>query len=180
MKKITPVLIALLLCGILALQILALTGILPHLANNKVCPVDAISMQSGKAVIDAERCIGCQRCVLGIKLPISAPVPVPDTLEAVVPNPPPVPAAVPEQPKQQVTTEVAVKETPPPAKKSHKVDPSVCIGCQLCVQPCPVNAISIVDGKAVIDPEKCINCGICVKGDGLEFNGCPVSAISFK
>ncbi len=53
----------------------------------------------------------------------------------------------------------------------HKVDPDKCIGCTLCVQKCPVKAITMVDGKAIIDREKCIQCGLCVKA-------CPVAAIS--
>jgi len=50
------------------------------------------------------------------------------------------------------------------------VDPSVCIGCGLCVSVCPVSAISLVEGKAVIDPAKCIACGLCA-------STCPVTAI---
>jgi len=41
-----------------------------------------------------------------------------------------------------------------------------------------VGAITMVDEKAVIDPEKCINCGFCKNGDGQDFAGCPVGAIS--
>ena len=54
--------------------------------------------------------------------------------------------------------------------KTHKVIAEKCVGCTLCVQSCPVKAISMVDKKAVIDPAKCVNCGIC---EGK----CPVKAI---
>lgn len=37
-----------------------------------------------------------------------------------------------------------------------------CVGCGDCVKTCPVDAIELVNGKAVIDNEKCINCNICV------------------
>ncbi|GAB1467505.1 hypothetical protein MASR2M64_01760 [Candidatus Cloacimonadota bacterium] len=57
-----------------------------------------------------------------------------------------------------------------------KVIPAECIGCKLCVAPCPVGAITMVNGKAQIDPAKCVSCGICIDGNG-KFKGCPVRAI---
>ena len=44
-----------------------------------------------------------------------------------------------------------------------KVDRDKCIGCEACTMVCPVGAISMVDGKAMIDPEQCISCGACVE-----------------
>ncbi|MFO7896332.1 MAG: 4Fe-4S binding protein [Candidatus Cloacimonadales bacterium] len=60
---------------------------------------------------------------------------------------------------------------------SHVVDPDKCIACRLCLAVCPVDAISMLRGKAVIDTEKCINCGFCLEGNE-DFLGCPTSAIS--
>lgn len=37
-----------------------------------------------------------------------------------------------------------------------------CIGCGRCVRICPVQAMQIRDGKAVIDPQTCSRCGRCV------------------
>lgn len=37
-----------------------------------------------------------------------------------------------------------------------------CVGCGDCLEVCPVDAIELVNGKAVIDNDKCINCNICV------------------
>jgi Fe-S-cluster-containing hydrogenase component 2 len=51
------------------------------------------------------------------------------------------------------------------------VDKDVCVGCEACVSVCPVEAISMIDGKAEVDPEKCIECGSCVPV-------CPVEAIT--
>jgi len=44
-----------------------------------------------------------------------------------------------------------------------KVDTPKCVGCGDCMSVCPVNAITIIDGKAVIDTDKCIKCEICIK-----------------
>lgn len=38
-----------------------------------------------------------------------------------------------------------------------------CLGYGDCAAVCPQNAISPVDGVAVVDKEKCIGCGMCVK-----------------
>ena len=57
------------------------------------------------------------------------------------------------------------------------VDPKKCIGCKLCVPQCPVGAIEMVNGKAVIDTVRCVECGICYQGSG-KWKGCPVKAIS--
>jgi ferredoxin len=51
------------------------------------------------------------------------------------------------------------------------VDRDTCIGCEACVGVCPVEAISMAEGKAQVDPDTCIECGACV-------STCPVSAIS--
>lgn len=48
-----------------------------------------------------------------------------------------------------------------------------CIGCGICVQACPVDALDLVDGIAVVDMEKCIKCGKCVRV-------CPTSAIELE
>ena len=41
------------------------------------------------------------------------------------------------------------------------IDKNQCVGCGVCIKICPVNAITMVDNKAVIDQEKCIHCGKC-------------------
>ena len=54
-----------------------------------------------------------------------------------------------------------------------KVDKEKCTGCESCVQECPSEAITMVDGKAEIDLQLCIDCGVCV-------NACPIEAISME
>jgi len=49
----------------------------------------------------------------------------------------------------------------------------LCDGCEACVPVCPVNAISMSEGKAKIDPFQCTGCGACIPV-------CPKEAIDFK
>jgi ferredoxin len=53
------------------------------------------------------------------------------------------------------------------------VDQQLCTGSGRCVKACPVEAISLQDGKAVIDHEKCDLDGICIPA-------CPNDAISLE
>jgi len=53
-----------------------------------------------------------------------------------------------------------------------KVDKEKCTGCSACVEVCPVNAIRIKSGKAIISDE-CVECGACL-------NQCPKEALSLS
>jgi formate hydrogenlyase subunit 6/NADH:ubiquinone oxidoreductase subunit I len=52
-----------------------------------------------------------------------------------------------------------------------KIDETTCIGCEACIDACPVEALFMKDEKAKCDEEKCVDCGACV-------DVCPVGAIS--
>ncbi|MDI9610171.1 MAG: 4Fe-4S binding protein [Archaeoglobales archaeon] len=60
-------------------------------------------------------------------------------------------------------------------KISVCVDPESCLGCRICVELCPSDAIA-VDRKAnklKIDAKKCTGCGICVRN-------CPMRVLELK
>ncbi|MFC1694112.1 FAD-binding protein [Candidatus Latescibacterota bacterium] len=42
-----------------------------------------------------------------------------------------------------------------------------CVGCALCIEACPFDALKIVDGKAVVN-EACTLCGLCVESCEFE------------
>ena len=51
------------------------------------------------------------------------------------------------------------------------VDKNLCTACEECVESCPTEVISMVDGKAWVNPEECIDCEACI-------DACPEDAIS--
>lgn len=52
----------------------------------------------------------------------------------------------------------------------YKVDIEKCTACETCIDTCPTEAISMVDGHAFIDVDECIECGSCAEE-------CPEEAI---
>ncbi|MFZ5571103.1 MAG: 4Fe-4S binding protein [Thermodesulfobacteriota bacterium] len=60
----------------------------------------------------------------------------------------------------------SLKMQPNPARAVQsnyyaRVDAETCIGCELCIERCQMDAVKLVSEKAVIDPERCIGCGLC-------------------
>lgn len=43
-----------------------------------------------------------------------------------------------------------------------RLDDSQCHGCQVCTKRCPMDAIDVVENKAILDADRCIGCGLCV------------------
>lgn len=41
-------------------------------------------------------------------------------------------------------------------------NPELCNGCEVCVKRCQMDAITLVDEKAIVDLDRCIGCGNCV------------------
>jgi len=55
-----------------------------------------------------------------------------------------------------------------------KVDKECCVGCAVCVDACPVGAISMnEDNVAVVNADECTECGVCVEE-------CPSQCISME
>lgn len=186
MRKIAVIVITMLLLVVICLQILSALNIFPKQERVDVCPVGAISMQGGKAVIDKTKCIGCRRCVDGVAASIPAVV---DATTSIDPSPRaeksnplainrPTATNSPPSTNTSSTAKKAPTAQTEASEAKHRVDPAKCIGCGLCTIYCPEGAISMEGNKAVIDPAKCINCGICKNGNNAEFKGCPVKAIS--
>ena len=53
-----------------------------------------------------------------------------------------------------------------------EIKADLCNGCGQCIIVCTVQAIQLIDKKAVIDEEKCVECSVCYRDAG-----CPVNAI---
>jgi ferredoxin len=49
-----------------------------------------------------------------------------------------------------------------PSGYLNRVDDDLCVGCGVCVEACPFEALSARDGVAVVDEEACMGCGVCV------------------
>ncbi len=43
----------------------------------------------------------------------------------------------------------------------YEIDQAACVRCGACQKVCPVEAVSLTDGKMIVDPEKCLSCGTC-------------------
>ncbi len=65
------------------------------------------------------------------------------------------------------------QESPADAVKSNyyaQVNAEECVGCETCLDRCQMEAIDMVDEKAVINLKRCIGCGLCV-------STCPTDAM---
>jgi len=195
LNRLLRIVFVLLLLIIALVQFFAAKGIFAAKERQQVCPVNAIYMKNGKAMIDSLKCIGCRRCVDGFVAIPNQNIVDSNTPQATIKEDGfinsddsiPKASANDVQPMQKIKENLNVKDEEsiqdsllsilPATKQFYVVDASTCISCGLCLKVCPVDAISYKDGKAFIDPEKCINCGICAGTEPTIFRGCPVDAI---
>ena len=104
----------------------------------RVCQFNAISVDTGVAVVDTKKCVACGACAAEC--------------------PKNVIKILPEKSKYTITCKSVEKG------KLTRQDCQVgCIGCGICAKNCPMEAITVKDNLAAIDPSKCVNCGICAK-----------------
>ncbi len=104
----------------------------------QACDFDAIHIVDGVAVVDKEKCKGCQKCMETCPNHLIEMVPY-EAIHRVQCN---------------------SHDKGPVVTKSCQ---SGCIGCRLCTKVCPNGAITVDDFLAHIDYSKCTNCGACVE-----------------
>ena len=102
----------------------------------KVCKYDAISIVSGIAKVNEDRCVGCMSCAKVCPRGLIVPV----------------------EPKRNVVIACASLAKGAVTTRGCTIG---CIGCGLCKKICPQEAITIEKNLAVIDYSKCDNCGLC-------------------
>ena len=103
-----------------------------------VCPADAIRLEDGIAVVDADKCISCEQCVAAC----------PQHIIAMRPD----------------SAKIEVRCSSHAFGKAVKAVCSAgCIGCGICQRVCPHDAIHVTDALARVDHEKCTGCGKCVE-----------------
>ena len=69
-----------------------------------------------------------------------------------------------------------LKRHPAPATVAYspfvvEADQEACIGCETCVNRCPMDALHVIDEKVVHNADRCIGCGLCVstcQGEALK------------
>lgn len=113
-------------------------GCLGYGACVKVCQNDAITIENGIAVVDADKCGGCGECAQKC----------PKQLIKIIPK----------KAKYIVKCSSCDKGAEMKAKCS-----AGCIGCRICEKNCPADAVKVENNHAVIDYAKCIGCGICAQ-----------------
>jgi electron transport complex protein RnfB len=104
----------------------------------KVCPLNAIKIHKGVAVVIETICSGCNLCVETCPKKIIRLLPADNTVSVTCSN---------------GDKGAAVRQ----------ICRHGCIGCGRCSKVCEYNAISMSGSLAVIDPYKCQNCGKCVE-----------------
>ncbi|MBQ7094957.1 MAG: Fe-S cluster domain-containing protein [Clostridia bacterium] len=104
----------------------------------KKCPLGAISIENGVAVVDRNLCIGCGACLEAC----------PKGVIELLPK------------DSKIMVNCSSKDKGPRTREACNTG---CIGCKICQKNCPEGAIRVEGNVSIIDYEKCIGCGICAE-----------------
>ncbi len=104
-----------------------------------VCNFGALKIENGIAVVDRDKCTGCNACA------------------KVCPNK--IINIIPDHKRKPI---VACRNCDK-GGDTRKACSTGCIGCMKCQKKCPKEAIVIENFLATIDQEKCVGCGLCIK-----------------
>ena len=105
----------------------------------RACPFDALYINDkGIAVVDEEKCTGCEICVSVCPKNIIEMIPV----------------------SSQVQVMCKSEDEGRDVRKYCTVG---CIACKICEKACEYDAIKVNDNIARIDYEKCVNCMVCAE-----------------
>ena len=174
MKRALQISIIVLLLAVIVIQILSFTGKLSAAEKQEVCPVNAITMKHGKAVIDSMKCIGCRRCVDGfVAIPAEEfylPGDLPQTETIVIEETEDKPAPI----------ETKAVNTPLIPTKKNSENKQQVLGDKQDQEALVIPTLEVIPATDsleqasyyVVDAESCISCGMCLRV-------CPEKAISY-
>ena len=104
----------------------------------RACPFDDIYIDKGIAVVDEEKCTGCEICVAVCPKNIIEMIPV----------------------SSQVQVMCKSEDKGRDVRKYCTVG---CIACKICERACEYDAIKVENNVARIDYDKCVNCMVCAE-----------------
>ncbi len=126
----------------------------------RACPEGAIDIIDNHAVIDYEKCVGCEACTVKCKKKI-----IVDTVHDLSKLKEKVAFVRCNGSKGQAAYQQAgatsCKEAAKIDGKSLGICTTGCTGQGDCVKVCRYDAIQIVNGSAQVDPDKCVGCKDC-------------------
>lgn len=104
----------------------------------KACQFGAIEVKNGIAVVDADKCTSCKKCLAACPKHIISLVPY------------------------EAGTHVLCSSEEKGSSVRNFCQTG-CIGCRICERKCPAGAITVRNNLARIDYEICTGCGICAE-----------------
>ena len=104
----------------------------------RACPFDAIYIDKEIAVVDEEKCTGCEICVAACPK---------NTIEMI-----------------PISSQVQVMcKSEDKGRDVRKYCTVGCIACKICERACQYDAIKVENNIARIDYDKCVNCMVCAE-----------------